>query len=61
MLVHSGKKDFQCHVCGNYFGRKGDMKRHYVTHTNEKNFKCDQCDKSFTAKRNVKTHVISYW
>ena len=51
MLVHTGKKEFQCHVCG-----KSNLTEHFVIH----NFyaKMFKCDKSFTLKGNVKKHTI---
>ena len=59
MLVHNGKKDFQCHVCGKHFTRKSSLNTHLITHTFTANkFKCDICGKSFTQKGCVKTHML---
>ena len=58
MLVHNGKKDFQCHVCGKYIARKTDLKEHLSTHTKEKAFKCDLCEAHFTRKRSIKQHML---
>ena len=33
ILVYSGKKDFQCHVCGKYLTQNKNLKRHVVIHT----------------------------
>ena len=47
MLVHNGKKDFQCGVCEKKFSQKGDLKRHMLTHTKVKPHECDICKKKF--------------
>ena len=39
MLVHSGKKDFQCHVCLKEFSQKQLVKRHMLAHTKVKRTK----------------------
>ena len=58
MLVHSGKKEFQCFVCLKEFTYSYRLKQHKVTHTKDKFFKCDFCDKSFARKGYVKTHML---
>ena len=67
MLVHSGKKEGQCYVCGKYFSQKGylksftqnsNMKKHMLVHNGKKNFQCKVCDKTFSEKGNMKRHML---
>ena len=52
MLVHSGKKEFQCHFCGKYSSQQGNLKQHFVTNTKEDRYKKQQC-KVHTGKKRV--------
>ena len=56
MLVHTGRKDFQCEVCEKKFAQKGNFKQHMLTHTKVKAHECDICKKKFSQKSNLVTH-----
>ena len=56
MLVHTGKKDFQCKVCERKFSEKASLKRHMLTHTKAKPHECDICKKKFSMKCNLVRH-----
>ena len=56
MLVHIGKKDFNCEVCGEKFTLKGNLKQHMLTHTKVKAHECDICKKKFTYKSHLVEH-----
>ena len=56
MLVHTGKKDFQCDRCEKKFAQKSDLKRHVLTHTKLKAHGCDICYKKFSLKHNLDIH-----
>ena len=54
--IHSGLKEFSCHVCSKSFSRKGYLVSHIRTHTGEKPFSCEVCHKSFSVKGNLNQH-----
>ena len=56
MLVHTGKKDFQCEVCQKKFSRKVNLKSHMLTHTKVKPHECDICYKKFSRKPDLIRH-----
>ena len=56
MLVHIGKKDFQCEVCEKKFSRKFILENHMLTHTKIRAHECDICDKKFFQKSSLVTH-----
>ena len=45
MLLHTGKKDFQCEVCEKKFPQKTDLKLYMLTHTKVKDHECVICKK----------------
>ena len=57
MLVHTGKKDFQCEVCESTFSRKLHLVSHMLTHTKVKAHKCDIGYKKFSQKGDLVKHV----
>ena len=58
MLVHSGKKDFQCFVCLIEFARIFVLKQHMVTHTKDNDFKYKICNKNFSRKESVRHMLV---
>ena len=60
MVVHGGKKQFQCDFCEYTYATKQNLRRHIlVVHEGKKPFKCEICDYSFSRKSAMKTHVAS--
>ena len=46
------KKQYGCDVCGQFFSRKRELKKHIRTvHEGEKSFKCDICGQKFSRKK----------
>ena len=56
MLLHIGKKDFQCEVCEKKFSQKVSLKTHMLIHTKLKTHKCDICKKTFSRKCSLVQH-----
>ena len=56
MLVHTGKKDFQCEVCEKKFSQKAHLQSHMLTHTKVKAHECDICYKKFSRKDTLDFH-----
>ena len=56
MLVHTGKKDFQCEVCEKKFSQKGTLQCHMLTHTKVKAHECDICKNKFSMRSNLVQH-----
>ena len=56
MLLHTGKKEFQCEVCEKKFSQKFNLKQHMLIHSKVKALKCDIFKKKFTHKSNLVQH-----
>ncbi|KAG7215248.1 hypothetical protein INR49_022658 [Caranx melampygus] len=46
-LVHSGRRDFSCDVCGRSFTQAGHLKTHRAVHSATWAFICNACGKGF--------------
>ena len=57
LIVHEGKKDFECEICGSKFGFKSRLDKH-VLHVHEvKDFECEICGSKFGFKSGLNKHV----
>ena len=45
-IVHEGKKNHLCEICGKFFSHVGDLKRHILRVC--KDYECELCAKTFT-------------
>ncbi|XP_021943933.2 zinc finger protein 37 [Folsomia candida] len=57
LIVHSGKRHFDCRICGKAFKQKSVLDRHSVIHTKAKPFKCSICQKRFSWSANYFYHL----
>ena len=58
MSVHEEKKQYECIICNESFGRKFDMKKHIESvHEGKKPFKCTICKSCYTRKIALKKHI----
>ncbi|ESO12659.1 hypothetical protein HELRODRAFT_62884, partial [Helobdella robusta] len=56
LAVHSGKKDFACHLCDYASSHKSNLDRHKKVH-GKKCFQCPQCKYATDRKNNLKRHL----
>ena len=54
-IVHEGKKNLLCEICGKSFSHVGDLKRHILRVC--KDYECESCAKTFTEVKHLKTHI----
>ncbi|PAV71105.1 hypothetical protein WR25_11294 [Diploscapter pachys] len=55
--VKEKKRPFRCEMCRYSFGKRSDLKRHYLIHTGERPHKCHICGKAFRVKSALKDHL----
>ena len=60
MLVHTGKKDFQCEVCEKKFSQKSHLVQHFRIHLGEKPYGCAKCEKWFTRSDTRDQHIRTH-
>ncbi|XP_050441069.1 zinc finger protein 567-like isoform X4 [Adelges cooleyi] len=56
-VVHLGRKDFQCPVCGKTFAERNTLKTHLLIHTDERPLVCHECGKRFRHVSKLNVHV----
>nr|CAH7740333.1 unnamed protein product [Callosobruchus chinensis] len=61
MLIHAGKKEHLCHICGRTFLKKAYLELHASIHTGEMKYNCETCGrrycgKAFAQKTNMEAH-----
>jgi len=54
--VHTGEKQFPCHICGKSYQYKHHLIIHTRVHTGEKPYCCEQCGKSFSDPSSYAVH-----
>ena len=59
-MVHTGEKNFPCHICGKSYQKKDYLIRHTRIHTGEKPYSCEHCGKSFSDPSSFKGHTRSH-
>uniref|UniRef100_A0A8D8WM20 Gastrula zinc finger protein XlCGF8.2DB n=1 Tax=Cacopsylla melanoneura TaxID=428564 RepID=A0A8D8WM20_9HEMI len=51
-------KEFRCEVCGKYFHRSADLRRHSLSHSGMRPYVCSICGKGFAQKPHLATHAL---
>lgn len=56
--IHTGVREYFCHICGKSFRISNGLKRHIQGfHYQVKNFSCEVCEKTFTARASRDEHM----
>ena len=56
-VVHLGKKDYVCSLCGSEFGRESNLRRHcFSVHGKDKLYNCRACNAGFSTKKKLQDH-----
>lgn len=56
--IHDSVKDFSCHKCLKFFGRKDYLQKYReITHEIAKDFSCEKCTKTFGFKSHLQRHM----
>ena len=60
-VVHEGRRDHKCEICGKGFVGSRDLVRHVQSvHQNIKEYKCNHCTKEFAYQSSLKNHIKKY-
>ncbi|XP_008483920.1 zinc finger protein 678-like isoform X2 [Diaphorina citri] len=56
--IHSGEKDYACHICNKVFVRHSTLENHMkAVHEKIRDFQCKVCDRAFFDVYNLKLHM----
>ena len=59
MLLHEGRKPFQCNFCGLRFSHKPNWKKHVMTHTPAtEGYPCPTCSILFKTREDLAQHIL---
>lgn len=59
MLLHEGRKPFQCNFCGLRFSHKPNWKKHLMTHTPAtEGYPCPTCSILFKTREDLAQHIL---
>jgi KRAB domain-containing zinc finger protein len=57
-IVHEKQKPFECQICKNAFGKRGDLLLHTkMVHKKQKPFECKICKKAFGKRSDLLLHT----
>lgn len=57
LYMHSGRRDYICHICNKAYNASGSLKFHMAKHTGEKPYLCSLCGKRFIQPTALKYHM----